>query len=258
VPVPEKVPEAKRVLILGGTADAAAIAQALADDPAIQTISSLAGRTRAPRQLAGEVRSGGFGGPDGLAQYLEEARIDAVVDATHPFAAAISRHASEACDAVGVPRVQLQRPAWTAQDGDTWIEVDDIDAAARVLAANGTRVFLTIGRQELSAFADVRNVWFLVRLIDPPTEPIAFPDFELICGRGPFDAAAEEALMRGHDIDVLVSKNSGGSATYGKIEAARRLSIPVVMIRQPPLEAGDRVEDVEAACAWVRTQIAAA
>ncbi|MEJ2122467.1 MAG: cobalt-precorrin-6A reductase [Alphaproteobacteria bacterium] len=255
--MPDKSPETKRVLILGGTQDAAAIARAFADDPAIHTISSLAGRTRAPRALAGEVRSGGFGGADGLAQYLEDAQIDAVIDATHPFAVAISRHAAEACERAGVPRVQLQRPPWTVQDGDRWIEVDDVDAAARVLPQHGRRAFLTIGRQEIPAFASVRDVWFLVRLIDPPAEPIALASFELISQRGPFEAAAEAALMRAQAIEVLVSKNSGGTATYGKIEAARRLSVPVVMIRQPPRQPGDHAADAEEACAWLRERFAA-
>jgi precorrin-6A/cobalt-precorrin-6A reductase len=255
--VPDKSPETKRVLILGGTQDAAAIARAFADDPAIHTISSLAGRTRTPRALAGEVRSGGFGGADGLAQYLKDAQIDAVIDATHPFAAAISRHAAEACERAGVPRVQLQRPPWSAQDGDRWIEVDDVDAAARALPQHGRRAFLTIGRQEIPAFASVRDVWFLVRLIDPPAAPIALASFELISQRGPFDTAAEEALIRAHAIDVMISKNSGGSATYGKIEAARQLSVPVLMIRQPPPQPGDHVADVEAACAWLRERFAA-
>ncbi len=257
MPVPEKPPEKTRVLILGGTQDAAAIAQAFADDPAIHTISSLAGRTRAPRALAGEVRTGGFGGADGLAQYLKDAQIEAVIDATHPFAAAISRHAAEACERAGVPRVQLQRQPWSAQDGDRWIEVDEVDDAARALPQHGCRAFLTIGRQEIAAFASVRHVWFLIRLIDPPAEPIALAAFELISQRGPFDTTAEETLMRDHAIDVLVSKNSGGTATYGKIEAARRLSIPVVMIRQPPPQPGDHAADAEAACAWLRERFVA-
>jgi len=255
--VPEKPPEPARVLVLGGTQDAAAIARAFADDPAIHTISSLAGRTRAPRALAGEVRTGGFGGTDGLAQYLKDAQIDAVIDATHPFAAAISRHAAEACENAGVPRVQLQRPPWSAQEGDRWIVVDDVDAAARALPQHGRRAFLTIGRQEIPAFASVPDVWFLVRLIDPPAEPIALASFALISQRGPFDTVAEEALMRAQAIEVLVSKNSGGTATYGKIEAARRLSLPVVMIRQPAPQPGDRVADVEAACTWLRERFAA-
>jgi precorrin-6A/cobalt-precorrin-6A reductase len=254
--VPETSPGKTRVLILGGTADAAAIAQAFAGDAAIHTISSLAGRTRAPRRIAGEVRTGGFGGADGLAQYLKDARIDAVIDATHPFAAAISRHAAEACGLVGLSRVQVQRPPWTAQDKDRWIEVDDVDEAARILPQHGRRAFLTIGRQELAAFAGVRDVWFLVRLIDPPAEPIALSSFELISQRGPFEADAEEALMREHAVEVLVSKNSGGTATYGKIEAARRLAVPVVMIRQPPPQPGDHAVDAEAACTWLRETLA--
>jgi len=245
------------VLVLGGTQDGAAIARALAADPAIHTISSLAGRTRNPGPIAGEVRSGGFGGAAGLARYLKGARIDLLVDATHPFAAAISRHAAEAGVAAGVPRVQLQRPPWSPQDGDRWIEVDDVNAAARAVSAQGSRAFLTVGRQELGAFAASEQVWFLIRLIDPPAAPIALASFELLCARGPFEAAAEETLMRDHAIDVLVSKNSGGQATYGKITAARNLCIPVVMVRPPPAQPGDQVSDVAAACAWVRELAAA-
>jgi precorrin-6A/cobalt-precorrin-6A reductase len=251
------VAERTRVLILGGTQDGAAIAQALAAEPEIHTVSSLAGRTRNPASIAGEVRSGGFGGADGLARYLMEARIDLLVDATHPFAAAISRHAAAASEAARVPRVQLQRPPWTAEDGDRWVEVENARAAARETAAQGSRAFLTVGRQELAAFAAYRDVWFLIRLIDPPAEPVGIPAHELICGRGPFEAAAEEALMRKHGIEVLISKNSGGRPTYGKIEAARRIGIPVVMIRPPPPQSGERVDSVDAACAWIRKHLAA-
>lgn len=244
--------ERTRVLVLGGTAEGAAIARALADDPAVHTISSLAGRTRAPSRLPGEVRSGGFGGAEGLARYLDEARIDLLVDATHPFAAAISRHAAEACGVAGVPRLQLRRPPWAARAGDRWVEVESVEAAARALPAHGARAFVTVGRQEVAAFAAAPGIWFLIRLIDPPAEPIALAAFELIRARGPFEAAAEEALMRKHAIDVLVSRNSGGAATYGKIEAARKLAIPVVMVRPPPPQPGDQASDVAAACAWVR------
>lgn len=245
------------MLILGGTQDGAAIARDLAAEPAIHTVSSLAGRTRNPGPITGEVRRGGFGGADGLTRYLSEARIDLLVDATHPFAAAISRHAAKAGKAASVPRVQLQRPPWSPQDDDRWVEVDSVDAAARAIPAQGSRAFLTVGRQELDAFAASQNVWFLIRLIDPPAAPIALGAFELLCARGPFEAAAEETLMRERAIEVLVSKNSGGRATYGKIAAARNLGIPVVMVRPPPAQPGDQVGDVDAACAWIRERAAA-
>jgi len=251
------VAEQTRVLILGGTQDGAAIARALADDPAFHVISSLAGRTRNPARIEGEVRRGGFGGADGLKRYLNEARIDLLVDATHPFAAAISRHAADASLAADIPRVQLQRPPWSPKDGDRWVEVESVDEAARAVSAHGSRAFLTVGRQELGAFAAVRDVWFLIRLIDPPADPIALEAFELLHARGPFVAAADEALMRQHAIEVLISKNSGGEATYGKIKAARNLGIPVVMVRPPPAQPGDQVADVEAACAWIRGHAAA-
>ena len=176
-----------RVLILGGTAEAAALARGLSG---VGVITSLAGRTRAPAALPGEVRVGGFGGADGLAAYLEERGITAVVDATHPFAATISRHAEAACRQRPTARLMLARPAWEWLPGDRWIEVDDMAAAVEAIPA-GARVFLTVGRQELAPFAARTDAWMLARVIDPPDEPI--PGITLVTGRGPFDLAAERA-----------------------------------------------------------------
>ena len=235
-----------RVLILGGTTEAAALARGLSG---VGVITSLAGRTRAPAALPGEVRVGGFGGAEGLAAYLEERGITAVVDATHPFAATISRHAEAACRLRPTPRLILARPAWTRQPGDRWIEVDDMAAAVAAISA-GARVFLTVGRQELTAFASRTDAWMLARVIDPPEQPI--DGVTLVTGRGPFDLEAERALLAEHGITVVVAKNSGGEASYPKLAAARELNIPVIMVRRPELPPGEVVGTVEEALDWLK------
>ena len=235
-----------RVLILGGTAEAAALARGLSG---VGVITSLAGRTRAPAALPGEVRVGGFGGADGLAAYLEERGITAVVDATHPFAATISRHAEAACRQRPTARLMLARPAWEMLPGDRWIEVDDMAAAVEAIPA-GARVFLTVGRQELAPFAARTDAWMLARVIDPPEEPL--PGITLVTGRGPFDLAAERALLVEHGITVIVAKNSGGDASYPKLIAARELNIPVIMVRRPAPPPGDSVGTVEEALEWLK------
>ncbi|MFQ5775635.1 MAG: cobalt-precorrin-6A reductase [Kiloniellaceae bacterium] len=250
--------EPTRILILGGTGEAAALAMRLARHPDLAVITSLAGRTRAPPALPGEVRRGGFGGPAGLARFLRERAIELVVDATHPFAAAISDNAAEACRAAGVPRLMLARPAWRPQPNDRWIRVADPEAAAAALPELGRRVFLSTGRRDLEAFSALPGIWFLVRLIDEPDSPLPLDDYTLVLGRGPFPTEQEIALMQEHGIAVLVSKNSGGLATYGKIEAARRLGLPVVMIERPDLPESERVRSVDEAAAWVEARRTAA
>lgn len=220
-------------------------------------ITSLAGRTRRPAELAGQVRLGGFGGAQGLARYLEDQAIDLLVDATHPFAAAISRNAVEASALSGVPRLMLARPAWAPVAGDRWNEVESAAAAARQVATLGRRVFLTVGRQELGAFADLPEVWFLVRLIEALEDDLPLADYQLVLGRGPFAEAAEAELLRARRIDLLVSKNSGGPATYAKIAAARGLGLPVLMIARPALPPGDSVPDVDQALAWIERSFSA-
>jgi precorrin-6A/cobalt-precorrin-6A reductase len=243
--------EPTRVLILGGTAEAAGLARALAEDGRVAAITSLAGRTRAPAAVPGELRVGGFGGPEALADYLRSEAIDLLVDATHPFAARISRNAAEACAATGVPRLLLARPAWEPQAGDNWIPAADTEAAAAALPGLGRRVFLAIGRQELAAFAGLAGLWFLVRLVEEPEAPPPLADYHLVLGRGPFAVAQECALLREYEIDVVVSKNSGGAGAGAKIAAARELELPVVMIERPPAPASETAESVEAACAWI-------
>ncbi len=248
-------PSPKRVLILGGTAEAAALARALAEEPRVAVTTSLAGRTRAPAELPGAVRRGGFGGAAALADYLEARAVDLLVDATHPFAARMSRNAAQACAAAGVPRLVLTRPPWTAREGDRWIPVPDAEAAAAALPGLGRRAFLTIGRQELAAFAALDAVWFLVRLVEPSQGPLALDDYHLVLGRGPFSLERETALLRAHGIEAVFSKNSGGPGTYAKIEAARALGLPVVMVERPAVPDGETVESVAAARAWIEDRL---
>ncbi len=243
----------RRILILGGTVEAAQLATSLDGAPAFEPISSLAGRTREPAPLPGAVRTGGFGGAEGLEHYLRTNEIDTVIDATHPFAEQISRNTVAACGMAGVPCLRLERPAWKPGPGDNWIEVADATEASRRLVGHGKRVFLSIGRQKLAPFEALTEIWFLLRMIDPPSKRIPLARHELILGRGPFDADAEVELLAGHRIDMIVSKNSGGDATYGKIAAARRLRLPVVMIDRPVVGAGDLVETVAAALDWLVT-----
>jgi precorrin-6A/cobalt-precorrin-6A reductase len=246
----------RRLLILGGTPEAARLALGAVErvENRLEVISSLAGRTSSPAPLPGSVRRGGFGGPGGLADYLAKEKIDCVIDATHPFAAQISAHGRQACEAKGVPRLALLRPPWRREGGDDWLEVDGIEDAAELLrssAALGGRVFLTTGPGSLAPFVALADRRFLVRLIEAPKTPLGLGDFEVIIGRGPFTVEGERALMVEKGIGVLISKASGGGATYAKIIAARQLSLPVIMIRRPAPEPGMTVETVEAALDWL-------
>jgi precorrin-6A/cobalt-precorrin-6A reductase len=238
-----------RVLILGGTAEAVALAEACAARAGIEAISSLAGRTRTPILPTGEVRTGGFGGAEGLAQFLALRGIDRLIDATHPFAVQIGVHAKRACAAMSVPRLRLLRPPWPREQGDRWTEVADLAEAARRLPAFGRSVFLTVGQRDLEAFAGL-DLWFLVRTIEPPAR-LPLRRAQWLSGRGPFALEAEVALLREHGIDVLVTKASGGEATYAKLIAARRLELPVLMVRRPPPPEGPVMDSVQAALAWL-------
>ncbi|WP_354643348.1 cobalt-precorrin-6A reductase [Kitasatospora camelliae] len=238
------------VLILGGTTEGRRLAAELAGDPALRVTSSLAGRVAEPRLPAGEVRIGGFGGPAGLAAWLRAQHVDALIDATHPFAGTISRNAAEAAAEVHVPLLGLRRPSWVPVDGDDWHPVDSLDAAAAALPALGERVFLTTGRQGLAAFAHL-DLWFLARSVDAPEPPLPART-EVLLDRGPFDLDGERAVLREHRIDVLVTKDSGGAATAPKLEAARELGLPVVVVRRPQPPAGvPTAPDVAAAVAWL-------
>jgi len=240
-----------RLLILGGTSEASALAAACSGRGDLEVISSLAGRTSAPRSLAGEVRVGGFGGAAGLEQFLKERAIDRVIDASHPFAERIGRHAAAACRAAGVPRLRLLRPPWQPQAGDRWLEVADLAEAAERLPGLGRRAFLTVGHKDLDAFASLQGVWFLIRTIEPPPAGAPLTQAHWLQARGPFTLEAELELLRTHAIEVLVAKASGGEATYAKLEAARRLGLPVVMARRPPPPQGPVVTTVAEALAWL-------
>ncbi|MGV9942319.1 cobalt-precorrin-6A reductase [Streptomyces sp. NPDC003401] len=225
------------VLVLGGTTEARELAAALAVRPGVRVTSSLAGRVSRPGALAGEVRSGGFGGADGLAAWLAEHGVDAVVDATHPFAAGITANAAHAAAAAGRPLIVLRRPGWRPGPGDRWHPVGSLAEAAELLPRLGGRVLLTTGRLGLAAFAHLTGQHFVVRSVEPPTPPMP-PDTEIVLARGPFTVADELELLRGHRIDVLVTKDSGGAATAAKLTAARLLGLPVVVVRRPPLPDG--------------------
>ncbi|MFD4367496.1 cobalt-precorrin-6A reductase [Rhodococcus sp. NPDC058521] len=242
-----------RVLILGGTCEARALAAGLEPAGDIEVVSSLAGRVREPLLPSGQVRVGGFGGVDGLVRWLGDNRVDLIVDATHPFAARMTQNAAEAAARVGVPMVALQRPGWLGAEREGWTAVDDVESAAAVLPQLGTRAFLTIGRQGVHAFAGLDALWFLVRAIDPPEGPVP-PNSELIFARGPFTVGAETALIRRHRIDVLVTKDSGGQATAAKLDAAAALAIPVLLVRRPTLPPGiEVVDDVAGAVSWIES-----
>lgn len=220
-----------RVLILGGTAEAAREARRLSD-AGIPVVTSLAGRLGTVPELPGEVRVGGFGGAAGLADYLKAGEFSRVIDATHPFAAAISRHARAACADIGLPLERVARPLWPKHPGDRWHWADDMAMAVRMAPKLGRRVLLTTGAGSLAAFARSNGPFYLVRLIEAPARP-PFRDCRVIVGRGPFSVEGETALMRTFGIDLLVSKASGGGATEAKITAARRLGLPVLLIRRP-------------------------
>ncbi|BAY89519.1 MULTISPECIES: cobalt-precorrin-6A reductase [unclassified Tolypothrix] len=248
------MPNAK-VLILGGTGDAAEIAVRVATIPGVEAIASLAGRTRQPSIPSGNVRIGGFGGVAGLVSYLQEMSIDFVIDATHPFASQISWNAAAATAEVGIPRLLFNRPAWEKVNGDRWIEVDSITDAAAALSNQAQRVFLTVGRQELSAFAHLEGIWFLMRVIDPPSPDALTPPGLVLCDRGPFALDNEREILIHHKIDTIVSKNSGGDATYAKIIAARELGIEVVMVKRPAIPPGEQVSNVEDVVAWLLSNL---
>lgn len=238
-----------RVLILGGTGEAAQLARALAAHPDMEVVNSLAGRTESVPDLPGMIRVGGFGGASGLADYLRAHAIDRVIDATHPFAARISAHAAQACAAVPVPRLMLVRPSWQKQPGDTWIEVETMAEAAHRIGKLARRAFLTVGVGDIGAFAGIADVWFLVRLI--AAQPLPLADYRVITGKGPFDALAEQRLMTAHGVEAVITKASGGTATHGKLAAARFLGLPVLMVKRPIPPHGEQVDSVAAAIGWL-------
>ncbi len=249
--LPGRLGRTRRVLILGGTAEARRLAALLAEVPLLQVTTSLAGRVTTPVTHAGEVRSGGFGGPEGLARWLRDQGTDALVDATHPFAEVISRNAVCAAAEARTPLVAVRRPGWVQGPRDDWRSVGSLGEAAALLPEVGTRIFLTTGRQGLPAFAALDDLWFLIRSVDPPEPPIP-RHAQVLLARGPFTVQDELALLRAHQIDVVVTRDSGGAATAAKLAAARTLGTPVVVIRRPPLPSGvPVVEDPAGAFDWL-------
>ena len=240
-----------RILVLGGTTEASRLAKALATRSDLEATLSLAGRTEAPAAQPIATRIGGFGGVTGLAAYLRDQAIDVLIDATHPFAAQISRNAAEAARLTGTPIVAFVRPAWSRAPGDRWIEVESLDAAARAIGAAPRRVLLTTGRLGLASFEAAPQHHYLIRTIDHPGDLPGLPDHALLLDRGPFDLEAERALMVGERVEVVVTKNSGGSATYPKIVAARELGLPVIVVQPPTRPDVPQVHDVEAVFAFI-------
>lgn len=240
-----------RILILGGTTEARQLAGKLIHRGDFSVTLSLAGRTESPVAQGVPVRVGGFGGVDGLAGYLREKHVDLLIDATHPYAARISENAAKAATQAGVAILALRRPGWEPVAGDRWTLVDNIAEAATALGLAPRHVFLAIGRQEAGAFEAAPQHRYLIRSVDPIEPKLAVPAAVYLLARGPFPEADERALLEKYEIDAVVSKNSGGEATHGKIAAARALGIEVVMVRRPPLPDVPSAETVDALAAKV-------
>ncbi|MFE9255614.1 cobalt-precorrin-6A reductase [Streptomyces sp. NPDC006879] len=243
------------VLVLGGTTEARTLA-GLLHSRGERVTSSLAGRVASPRLPAGEVRIGGFGGPAGLARWLREHQVDALIDATHPFADTISSNAARAAATAHVPLLALRRPGWVAEPGDHWHPVGSLEEAAAVLPDLGERIFLTSGRMGLAAFAgpELATSWFLLRCVDPPEPPLP-ARLRVLLDRGPFTLDGERELLAAHRVEVLVTKDSGGAATAPKLQAAREAGVPVVLVRRPPAPPGlPQVATAQEAAVWVAAQ----
>jgi precorrin-6A/cobalt-precorrin-6A reductase len=238
------------VLILGGTTEARELGLALSHREFVTTIS-LAGRTAAPATQPVPVRRGGFGGAHGLAEYLRAQRIDFLIDATHPYAETISANAAQAASQTNTPVLALRRPPWTAVDGDVWVDVSDAQDAVRALGQRLRRVFLAVGRQELTPFCAAPQHHYFIRSVDPVEPPLDVPHAHYILARGPFTDSEDRAVLQSFCIDAVVAKNSGGEATYSKIAAARLLGIPVFMFRRPAVPECLSVATVAEAVAWL-------
>jgi len=247
----------KHLLILGGTTEARELARrvSLMMEKKVRVTTSLAGRRPTTPSLAGEVRIGGFGGIEGMKTYIAENAVDVVIDATHPFADQISDHANAACARVPVPRLQVMRPGWRMPPGATVLEVDGLDGGGAILPRVARRVFLTTGQGGLEALSGLDDLWFLVRLMDAPKDPPPLTDFQLITGVPPFTIQGEQSLLTEHDIDTLVTKDSGGEGTEAKITAAAEAGVTIILIRRPAAEPGPVAETVDEAFAWVEDHV---
>lgn len=231
--------------------EATAFANAVAEAGVTGTVS-FAGRVERPRRQPLPQRIGGFGGVDGLVAYLGAEKITHVIDATHPFAAQMSRNAVAACAQAGVPLIALTRAPWVAQPGDHWTHVPDIAGAVAALDQPARRVMLAVGRMNLAQFAPNPQHFYLLRLVDPPKAPPPFPDHHVLVSRGPFTEADDRALMEEHRVELVVSKNAGGTGAYAKIAAARALALPVIMIDRPSLPKRQEAHSVAEVMAWLR------
>ncbi len=247
----------KKILILGGTGEAAALARRLDLEipEGVDVITSLAGRTKNLPDLPGRVISGGFGGIQGLKTFIEQEGIKLLVDATHPFSETISDSAYVACTVTDTLRMTLVRPEWTLPPDGKWLEVDDMAAASEAIGKFAKRTFLTIGTRGLDAFSDHQQMWFLVRLIEQPSGSLPLQDYQIITGRPPHDLDAERQLITEYNIDCLVSKHAGGAATIGKILAALDAQIPIVLIRRPPRLPGHWAEALDDCVEWILEQV---
>ena len=241
----------RRILILGGTTESRQLAASLVARDDLSLMLSLAGRTTSPLVQPVPTRSGGFGGAEGLAAYLRDNRVDVLIDATHPYAGTISANAMQAASQTGTPLLSLRRPPWQAQPGDRWTQVADAEVAAYALGPEPQCVFLAVGRQEVAAFACQPQHRYVVRTVDPVDPPLAVPHAKYILARGPFSEAEDRELLSSHGIDVVVAKNSGGDATYGKIAAARSLGIRVLLLQRPFEQPATSVSTVAEAIAWL-------
>lgn len=238
-----------RALILGGTADASLLAAESAR-AGIDAVYSYGGRTRAPADQPLPTRIGGFGGVSGLANYIRSEGITHVIDATHPFAAEMSRNAVAACAETGTPLIALERAPWTKMPGDNWIEVADVNAAVAALPEAPAKIFLAIGRQHIAPFAAKPQHAYTLRFVDPPEAPLPFAA-DVIVSRGPFTLEGELEMMRARGITWIVARNSGGDGARAKIDAARMLGLPVIMISRPELPEQSRVESVAEIMQWL-------
>jgi precorrin-6A/cobalt-precorrin-6A reductase len=240
------------VLVLGGSAEGFVLAEKLAEIPGMKTITSFAGRTKKHRKPPGAYRTGGFGGVDGLCRYIKEKQITAIIDATHPFASRIKQNSDIAAGITKVPIIHLLRPPWKPQKGDNWLMVEDMRAAAAAIPHNITKVFLAVGRSELAAFSARDDLEFIARVIDMPKALPAIKNLSFICERGPFSYREDRKLLETCNIKCIVTKNSGGEAAYAKLQAARDLGLPVIMLARPPRPDGKCVNNEQEVLAWLQ------